>query len=106
MIEIVAHEDEEVICAYIDAWIEEHKISKTFVDSGVVVDLINRKVVQDLDLTVYDIDEKWTLQLADDGHATVQEYVWVTVNVSGVRALVKAFILGDGQVYDLLLSKR
>ncbi len=27
-------------------------------------------------------------------------------NVSGVQALVKAFILRDGQVYDLLLSKR
>ncbi len=36
----------------------------------------------------------------------VQEYVWVTVNDSGIRALVKAFILEDGQVYDLLLSKR
>lgn len=52
------------------------------------------------------MDEMWTLQLADDGHVIVQDYVWVTVNVSGVRALVKAFILGDGQVYDLLLSKR
>ena len=52
------------------------------------------------------MDEKWTLQLADNGHATVQKYVWITVNVFGVRTLVKAFILGDGQVYDLLLSKR
>ena len=71
-----------------------------------MVELISRKVVQDLELTVYRMDEKWTLQLADNGHATVQEYVWVTINVSGIRALVKAFILGDGQVYDLLLSKR
>ncbi len=52
------------------------------------------------------MDEKWTINLADDGHAMVQGYVWVTVNVSGVRAPVKAFILGDGQVYDLLLSER
>ena len=28
------------------------------------------------------------------------------MNVSEVRALVKAFILGDKQVYDLLLSKK
>ena len=105
-IETITHEDEEVICLYIDAWVGDQKISKTLVDSGAVVELISRKVVQDLDLQVYHMNEKWTLQLADDGHATVQEYVWVTVNVSGVRALVKAFILGDGQVYDLLLSKR
>ncbi len=105
-IETVAHEDEEVICLYIDAWIGEEKISKTLVDSGAVVELISQKVVQDLDLPVNQMDEKWTFQLADDGHATVQKYIWVTVNVSGVRALVKAFILGDGQVFDLLLSKR
>lgn len=28
------------------------------------------------------------------------------VNVSGIQALVKAFVLRDGQVYNLLLSKR
>ncbi len=71
-----------------------------------MVKVISRKVVQELNLLVYRIDKKWILQLADDGHATVQEYLWVIVNVSGVRALVKTFILRDGQVYDLLLSKR
>ncbi len=71
-----------------------------------MVELISRKVVQDLNLLVYRMDKKWTLQLADGEYATVPKYVWVTVNVSGVRALVKAFILGDGQVYDLLLAKR
>ncbi len=105
-IKTMAHEDEEVICLYIDAWIGKQKLNMTLVDSGAVVKLISQKVVHDLDLPVHQMDEKWTLQLADDGHATVQEYVWDTVNVAGVRALVKAFILGDGQVYDLLLSKR
>lgn len=42
----------------------------------------------------------------DDRHTTVQEYVWIMVNVAKVQALVKAFILGDGQIYDLFLSKR
>ena len=64
-----------MICLYIDSWIEEQKISKTLVDSAEVVELISRKVVQDLNLLVYRMDEKWTLQLADDSHATVQEYV-------------------------------
>lgn len=89
-----------------DAWIEEKKISKTFVDSSAVVELISWKVVQDLNLSVYQMDKKWILQLADNRHTTVQKYVWVTVNVSGVQVLVKTFILRDGQVYNLLLSKR
>ena len=58
VIETVAHEDEEVICLYINAWIEKYKISKTLVDSGAVIKLISRKVVQDLDLMVYHMDEK------------------------------------------------
>ena len=66
VIETIAHED-EVICLYIDAWIGEQKISKTLVDSVAMVELISRKIVQDLDLAVYRMDEKWTLQLADDG---------------------------------------
>ena len=45
MIETVAHEDEEVICFYIDSWIEDQKISKTLVDSGAVIELISWKVV-------------------------------------------------------------
>ena len=60
-IKTIAHEDEEVIYFYINAWIGEQKINKTLVDSGAVVELISRKVVQDLDLQVYCIDKKWTL---------------------------------------------
>ena len=93
VIQTVVHEDKEVICLYIDSWIEEQKISKTLVDSGAVVELIRRKVVQDLNLQVYRMDEKRTLQLADDGYATVQVYVWVTVNFSGVQALVEGIYL-------------
>lgn len=72
VIETVAHEDEEVISLYINAWIDTQKLSKNLVDSVAVVELISRKVDHDLDLQIYRMDEKWTLQLADDRHATVQ----------------------------------
>lgn len=52
------------------------------------------------------MDEKWILQLINNGHAIVQKYVWVIVNISRVQALVRVFILGDDQVYDLFLSKK
>ena len=32
--------------------------------------------------------------------------MWVSVNVAGVVAVVRAFILGMGDIYDILLSKR
>lgn len=75
-------------------------------DSGSVVELISKKLVNRLSLETYLMEEEWTLQLADDGYVQVQEYAWVPVNAAGVKAVVKAFILGDGLVYGLLLSKR
>lgn len=82
------------------------KVPKTLADNGAVVELINPKLVERLELEVYEMDEPWTLQLADDGLASVQQYVWVPVNVAGVEAVVRAFILGAGDIYDILLSKR
>ena len=61
VIETVAHEDKGVICFYIDSCIEEQRKSKTLVDSSAVVELISRKVVQDLYLLVYHLDKKLTL---------------------------------------------
>ena len=40
-IETRAHNDEEVICLYIDTWIRKQKLSKTLVDSNAVVELIS-----------------------------------------------------------------
>ena len=65
VIETVAHDDKEVICLYIDFWIEEQKISKTLVDSDVVVELISRKVVQDLNLPVYPNGRKMDLTVGE-----------------------------------------
>ncbi len=52
------------------------------------------------------MNKKETLQLADDGYTIVQQYIWVTVNVSGVQVFLKVFIMRDEHVYDLLLLKR
>lgn len=57
-IELLAHKDEKIICLYIHAWIGKHKLSKTLVNSGAVIKLTSRKVVHDLELPVYRMDEK------------------------------------------------
>lgn len=50
VIKTVAHENKEVICLYIDARIEELKVKKALVGFGAMVELISRKVVQDLNI--------------------------------------------------------
>ena len=105
-IDTEAHEEEDVVCLYIEAWIGSKRVGKTLADTGAVVELINPRLVESLRLQVYEMDEQWTLQLANDDLARVQRYVWAPVNVAGVVAMVRAFILGMGDIYDLLLFKR
>lgn len=49
-IEIMVHKNEEIICLYIDAWIGKQKLNKTLVDFSIVVKLICRRMVDDLNL--------------------------------------------------------
>jgi hypothetical protein len=50
-------------------------MSKTLVNTEAVVELINPKLVTKLELKIHTMEEEWVLQLADDGLATVKEYV-------------------------------
>lgn len=43
------------------------------------------------------------MQLLDNRYGITQKYIWVTFNISKITALVKVFILADGQVYNLFL---
>lgn len=45
VLETDAHKGKDVIYHYIDAWIRAKKISKTFIDSGAVVELISQKII-------------------------------------------------------------
>ena len=48
------------------------EVEKTLADTGAVVELINPKMVAVLDLEIFEMDEEWTLQLADDRLAKVK----------------------------------
>lgn len=53
VIETIAYKDKEVIYLYIDAWIRKQKIFRIFADFSIMVKLINRKVVQNLDFSFF-----------------------------------------------------
>ena len=106
VVETEAHEEEEVVCLYICSWVGNQIVVKILADTGVVVELISPRLVKLLDLRVYAMDEEWTLQLADDRLAKVKQYVWVPINNAGIVPVVRALILGMGEIYDILLSKQ
>ena len=50
-------------------------IAKTLADTEAIMKLINPKLVKLLDLQIYEMNEEWTLQLADNGLVKVKQYV-------------------------------
>ena len=66
------HEEEDLVCLYICSWVEGVMVKKTLADTVAVVELINPKLAKKLDLPIYEMDEEWTLQLADDRLARVK----------------------------------
>jgi len=75
VVETSAYDEEEMVCLYIGSWINDTMVSKTLVDTGAVVELINPKLVAKLELEIHTMEEELVLQLADDGLATVKKYV-------------------------------
>lgn len=57
-IEIMTYKDKKIVCLYINAQIRKQKLSKTLIDSQVMIKFISQKVVHDLDLQVYYINRK------------------------------------------------
>lgn len=61
------HDENDIICLYITAWIGSKAITKTLIDSGSVVELINRKHVDRLGLIVHTMDEIWIMDSVASG---------------------------------------
>lgn len=103
-----AFEDEEnTTCLYIRSWTNGRPVDRTLVDKGPVVELVSPDLVKKLvNIQVHEMEEGWYLKLANDQTEVIKKYVWLLVNVAGVLANVKAYIMGGSEMFDLLLSKR
>ena len=100
-----AHEDGEVHCLYIDAWIGDQLINDVLVDGGAMLDLISQKVVRKLRLEKH-LVKGLGMRLADDSLVRLDHYVWADVVVAGVIARIKAYVVPVSVTYKILLSRR
>ena len=100
-----AHDDGEVNCLYIDAWIGDHLVSDVLVDGGAMLDLISQKVVKKLKLEKH-LVKGLGMRLADDSLVRLDHYVWADVIVAGVVARIKAYVVPVFVTYKVLLSRR
>jgi len=74
-------------------------------DSRALIELINPEVVKQINVVPFKMETPWRVLLADDSSSEISEYVWIDVT-SMCRCPVRAYLSGNGNMYDLLLSKR
>lgn len=88
----------------IKSWIGSVRCDKTLLDGGSVVELISQKKINSLRPSpkIYE-DGKLTVSLATDRYDVLTKYVIIPINVEGVQAMVKAWIV-PVVIYDLLLG--
>ena len=86
------------------AWIRNLRLMKVLLDGGSLVELMSRRVVRRMKPPppIYN-DGNLRVSLATDKIDVLTEYVKVPVNVEGVEAVIKAWLV-DVDIYDLLLG--
>lgn len=91
---------------YITAWIENLRLDDALIDGGATVKIVSESVVKRLPGIKMHTDKAFNVILATDLEATLSKYVYLPVNVSGVCARVKAYVLSVAKGYDILLGLR
>ena len=101
----LAQDDRDVDCLYITVFIEDAPVDLTLVDGGAMIELISDRVVKNLGLKSFPCNDL-AMRLANDDIVRLPSYVWINVNVAGVLARIKAFVMPIQMSYNLLLSRR
>ena len=70
-----------------------------------MIDLIAKDVVEKLQLEKHPVHDLG-MRLADDSLVPLESYVWLDVNVDGIVARVRAYVMPVMVTYKILLSRR
>ena len=97
--------DTDVECMYISVWCQGVEIPDVLVDGGAMIDLIAQDVADKLGLEKHPVNDLG-MRLADDSLVPLESYVWLDVNVEGVVARVRAYVMPVTVTYKILLSRR
>lgn len=99
-----AYEDNDLSKPFmINFWIETQRLSKSLLNEGSLVKLLNRKVYNRMKpKPKVRTNEYIRISLVNDSIIIFREYVLISVNVKGIEAVIKTWLI-DVKVYDLLL---
>jgi hypothetical protein len=101
----IAREDQDVSCLYIVSYVNGYRVVLTLVDGGAQIELISEAVVKAIGCKTYSCKDM-AMRLANDSIVPLPCYAWLDVNVSGVLARIKAYVMPIEMSFQLLLSRR
>jgi hypothetical protein len=101
----LAEEDKDVSCLYISCFVGGFKVSLTLVDGGAQIELVSEAVVRQIGCKTYTCKDT-AMRLANDSVVPLPCYAWLDINVSGVLARVKAYVMPIEMSFLILLSRR
>ena len=88
----------------ITAWVGDNRFTKALLDGGSLVELISRKKLNKIiPPPVVHNDGYIRVSLANDTLDTLTRYAKLPINVQGVEALIKVWVV-NVEVYDILLG--
>ncbi|SLM39126.1 hypothetical protein LPUS_09585 [Lasallia pustulata] len=96
-------DDGEATPMFCTSWLGELKAGRALINTGSIVDIMSERMLSKLPDQQVHTDGHLNINLADDNKCTLHNYTWLTVNVSGVEAMIQAYIL-PVTAYDLLLG--
>ena len=53
-----AHKEKDVVCLYIQSWVNESRVKKILTNTEAVIELINSKLIATLYLQIYEMKEE------------------------------------------------
>jgi hypothetical protein len=101
----MAREDQDVSCLYIESYVNGYRVVLTLVDGGAQIELVSEAVVKSIGCKTYSCKDT-AMRLANDSIVPLPCYAWLDVNVSGVLARIKAYVMPIEMSFQLLLSRR
>lgn len=90
---------------FVEGFTDNGPIKNCLLDCGSLVELISPRTAARLALVILKACPPLTLRMADGSTADVTDYVVFPLVLDGIVSMVRAWLTGQNDAYDLLLSR-
>jgi len=97
--------DVRVDVVFIRVWVGNYQLHRSLIDGGAVIELAPRRTPEMLGLEIYRSQTPIPMRMANQEIHEIREYCFMQVNVAGILALCKVYLVNGSAGYDLLLSR-